>query len=232
MPRLDGDVPGGPREAASRSSAMASAAQARVYVTPPDPRTTTTSNVGSSKGGIIRIKLDDDESGESYFCSVTSAGLIIEWVVDEKNTRTEHDTCFVMLRNSIRVLLQDRGANDPAPTAMPGTYDVLFRACQSLVSLRGEYGGSEGYDERLYSALRIELEKCVSNVANELALKQVGDVEVEDKQIEKGDLEWVRLLNNACDWFVKRIVSPLFVACMSRVLMERLELDSGDLDLP
>jgi hypothetical protein len=64
MPRLDGDVPGGPREAGSRSSAMASAAQARVYVTPPDPRATTARNVGSSKGGVIRIKLDDDESGE------------------------------------------------------------------------------------------------------------------------------------------------------------------------
>jgi hypothetical protein len=120
-----------------------------------------------------------------------------------------------MLKNSIRVLLQDRGANDPAPTSMPGTYDVLFRACQSLVSLRGEYGGSEGYDERLYSALRIELEKCVSNVANELASKQAEDMPVEDEKIGKEDVEWVRELNNACDWFVKRIVSPLFMACMS-----------------
>jgi hypothetical protein len=103
-----------------------------------------------------------------------------------------------MLRKSIAILLEDEDLSDHGPTKMPGTFDVLFRACQSLVTLRGEYGGSEEYGEKLYSALRIGLERCVSRVANQLTAKQARD--------DEETMDWVRELNEKCDWFVKRIV--------------------------
>jgi cullin-4 len=80
-------------------------------------------------------------------------------------------------------VLLTRGASP----ASPATYERIFKACQAIVMAANE-------GERLHGALRLELEKCISALAQEIAGSKAQGV------------AWLEVLNEAADWFQQRVV--------------------------
>lgn len=94
-----------------------------------------------------------------------------------------YDRDFALVRQTIRVLLT-KGTTDP----LPGTYARIYSACQAVVcdAQRGE---------GLYDNLKLELERCLGNILNDL---------VRD---ERTGVAWLEPFVQACEWFWKRVVS-------------------------
>jgi len=88
-----------------------------------------------------------------------------------------------LLGQCIRIIL-NKNSSDVLPTS----YEGIYNACQSVVAI-----SHLGRD--LYNTLKLELEKSIGNLANELCLSA---------EIDTG---WIIFFNETFKWFEKQIVS-------------------------
>jgi len=103
--------------------------------------------------------------------------------------RPENPTELPQVRRCIRTLLT-KGTTE----TLPITYEAIYLACRSIVCVADK-------GEGLYENLKIELERSLSRLANEL---------VDEKGTEG---QWIAAFVQACDWFEKQVVSIVSRSC-------------------
>ena len=89
------------------------------------------------------------------------------------------DADFALLKRSLTVLFSP-GQH------LPGSYERIYSACRVCVVHRGE---------GLFDALKIEVEKCVVDVAKRL------------QSDPKQGVQWLNTFVEACEWFEGQVVS-------------------------
>ena len=89
----------------------------------------------------------------------------------------------MLVRRTINILLTRNEVK-----ALPATYDRISRACRAVVD---EAGKGEG----LYDAVKIALEQCVKDLAEEL------------NNDARKSVEWLVPFTDVCAWYEKQVVS-------------------------
>lgn len=90
-----------------------------------------------------------------------------------------------LLGQCIRIIL-----NKTSPDILPASYEAIYNACQSVVLI-----SDLGHD--LYDTLKLELEKSIGSLANDLLASA------------ENDTSWIISLNEAFKWFENQIVCSI-----------------------
>ena len=103
--------------------------------------------------------------------------------------------CHSLITRFLRYYLtkpRPLGAVHPQPPNPPpnSSYETIFSAWRTIVSATKNSGD-------LYDQVRMQLERCVGELAQDLGDKK-----------EKG-VQWIKPFNDICEWFEGRVVSGL-----------------------
>ncbi|TFK63076.1 Cullin-domain-containing protein [Pluteus cervinus] len=107
----------------------------------------------------------------------------------------QRDTPFELLRKCITILL-----TKDSPEPLPATYEAIYRACQSVVTISAN-------GEGLYDRLKIELERCLTRLVEELMNspgQRGASMNVDGEN--HGSVEWLGQFVQICQWFEDQIV--------------------------
>ncbi|KAI0785913.1 Cullin family-domain-containing protein [Abortiporus biennis] len=125
--------------------------------------------------------------------------ITIQGTAIQPNPTHIYDPEFALVKRSIRVLLSF-GSNEP----LPASYQKVHTSCRASVVL-----GQKG--EGLYEALKLELERCLSDISRVL------------RGNDKSGIAWLAVFIEACSWFEKQIgLMESLLAFLDRVYMHGL----------
>ena len=97
--------------------------------------------------------------------------------------------CYSLVTRFLRYYLTKPRSLGPALTPPPNSsFENIFAACRTIVSSTKDPGD-------LYDQVKMQLERCVGELAQELSDKK-----------EKG-VQWIKPFNETCSWFEGRVVS-------------------------
>jgi cullin-4 len=151
-------------------------------------RTTAVANGGDDGSASIsrkvpRLDTDSDSatasrSKASQTQNKASTGPIKIEVIGNKNERQPpEDKQTRQLHQCIRIVLTKEH-----PEIIQTTYEAIYNTCRSIVTVSGK-------GEGLYSTLKLELEKCTSQLSKIL------------RQLDAKGIDWIGQFVDICEWF-------------------------------